>query len=471
MSAAQRSALPGLLVIHMAKCDWPCRFRAASRLPSYLIPLELAACSVEEIHQCNARNRTRTGHPPLPIAPRPQLLVAMTAIPPRSQTSKARLGRAGTSNSPLELAIRSIFAQQRPADRILLSTCARYTRFPGAQQVTLPTLLMRHGSLEHLDRCDDHGPGTKLLCALPRLRLLASAFGRRGGAAEQEQGGVPPSPAPGASSSSWVVLADDDQRYRPWGLQYLERAIMDDADGARLAYSYDTYTLDPDGHAVMGGVTPGLLVGSGHALLAVRVDMLDGFEAFSACVREAEPRSAYHDDVVLSMYLQDVKRALIYRLGGTPFEMASKGCLPNTRRVVRTPLGPRGTCRVRIGAFPEVHEPTRSFLSKGALLRLEKDYSGPVVGGATAHNGTAASWSVASLQGSDSLLRSGASVEEVRQAYSRLAITRAMGQARARILRAGLCGLSPRNLSSASSYCVGDWCQAVLHGAGPRFLA
>ena len=88
-------------------------------------------------------------------------------------------------------------------------------------------------------------------------------------------------------SSAWVVLADDDQRYRPWGLQILERAITDDESGARLAYSYDTYTLTPDGVAVLGGSRP--LPWSGHALFAIRVDLLDGFEAFSACV--AQPAS------------------------------------------------------------------------------------------------------------------------------------------------------------------------------------
>ena len=66
---------------------------------------------------------------------------------------------------------------------------------------------------------------------------------------------------------------------------------------------------------------------------AARVPKLDGIEAFFRCVHALEPRSTYHDDVVISMYLQDVHGADIYRLGGTPYEVAHK-------------------------TFPEVHETT-----------------------------------------------------------------------------------------------------------------
>lgn len=74
------------------------------------------------------------------------------------------------------------------------------------------------------------------------------------------------------------------------------------------------------------------------------------------------------------------------------------------------------------------------------------------------------------LEGGEALLSSGASAEEVSQAYSRLAITLAMGRVRARILREGLCGV-PHN----ASFCVGSWCHprgdAAIWGVAPAGTA
>ena len=158
-----------------------------------------------------------------------------------------------------------------------------------------------------------------------------------------------------------------------------------------------------------------------------------------------------------------------------------------------------------------MHEKTVSFLSPGALIRLAQDAAGggadegggggiggegkatsprhssrrerkhhPVVSApaspagaqldgavvlpnrtrsplasalAAASAGTSPLLSV--LEGGEALLKSGASAEEVRKEYGRLAVTLAMGRVRARILREGLCGVA-RNSSS----CVGAWCIA-----------
>jgi len=272
--------------------------------------------------------------------------------------------------------------------------------------------------------------------------------------------------------NSFAVLLDDDLRYKPWALEWLERAITDDVTSERHAYSYDVYTMTEGGRAVTGGLYPGLLVGAGHALFAIRVSKLDGIEAFFRCVHALEPRSTYHDDVVISMYLQDVHGADIYRLGGTPYEVAHK-------------------------TFPEVHETTISYMSPGALIRLAHDAgNGPQAAAATSaspsrkerhslqrwarshptqqaatqvqptaqqgHQGETASSTgqkqgaplVGALEGGAALLKNGSSVEQARQAYSRQAINLAMGQVRARILKEGLCGVRPNAPS-----CVGSWCQ------------
>lgn len=63
-----------------------------------------------------------------------------------------------------------------------------------------------------------------------------------------------------------------------------------------MPYSqYDVYTLTEAGHAVAGGLYPGLLVGAGHALFAFEIALLDGIEPFFRCVCALEPRATYHD--------------------------------------------------------------------------------------------------------------------------------------------------------------------------------
>jgi hypothetical protein len=283
-----------------------CRYYAATRLPSVMIPLDVLGCKTKPLDRCKAREGNWTQ----PSAPRPQLFVAITTIPPRA-------------GAPLQRAVDSIYRQRRMPDALVVSAAARYRRFADAS-VDLSTLGAREG-LQLISACDDHGPGTKLLCALPRLRQLAA---RHSGASG------------GASSRAFAVLLDDDLRYKPWALDYLEGVIREDANGERHAYSYDVYTLTPGGHAVVGGLYRGLLVGAGHALFAMRLSLLDGIEDFFDCVHALEPRSTYHDDVVISMFLQDVRGVPIFRIGGTPWEHATK-------------------------TFPEVHENTVSFLSPG----------------------------------------------------------------------------------------------------------
>ena len=165
---------------------------------------------------------------------------------------------------------------------MVVSASAVYKRFPGAH-ANLSALAPRDG-LDRLSTCEDLGPGTKLLCALPRLRELA--YSRRVGSRRGHGGGITGRDDAGA----FAVLLDDDLRYRPWALSWLERAITDDTARQRHAYSYDVYTITADGRAVTGGLYPGLLVGAGHALYAIRISMLDGLEDFFQCVRSLEPR-------------------------------------------------------------------------------------------------------------------------------------------------------------------------------------
>ena len=418
------------VALSVDSCSWSCRYRAAQRVPTVFVPLSQMKCTVPARKHCQLRNGTSSAQ--TPASSRVSLFVAMTTIPPR----------AGRS---LQRAVDSLFTQKRRPDRVIVSASSYYKRFPN-QHVNLSALAPRDG-LERFNACEDAGPGTKLLCALPRLRELATASGGR---------------------DAFAVLLDDDLRYRSWALQWLARAIDDDPTSARHAYSYDVYTITAEGRAVTGGLHPGLLVGAGHALFAMRISELAGLDDFFACVRALEPRATYHDDVILSMFLQDVRGHTIWRLGGTPYETAAK-------------------------AFPDVHETTVSYLSAGALIRLAHDAAasidgsqkeggeaggtsakrhshkrgaatavgdaklGPTIRAAAAGRSNSSSGVdalVGILEGGAALLRNGSTVDEARSLYSRQAVTRAMGVVRAKILAEGLCGVRRKAPS-----CIGAWCE------------
>ena len=264
----------------------------------------------------------------------PRIFVALTTVPGRRQR--------------LIEALHSLRRQRFRPERILISAANTFTRpelASGAVDLSelVPAGQQHSQSLTDVEvlRCErDDGPGTKLLCALSRLRELAAH-------AELARG-----PAP-----TFVAVVDDDLRYNPWVLELLAQAVRNDTElggghgGARHSYSYDVYTLTRDGRAVTGGMCPatscplpfalcmydlsvsshlcmhaltpapahsfdrcptcgigmypGLLVGSGHSLFAFRLSSLDGIEDFFSCLRGLEPRVSWHDDVWLSMFVQD----------------------------------------------------------------------------------------------------------------------------------------------------------------------
>ena len=100
-------------------CDWSCRYRAATRLPTYMIPLSLEACSVEERAHCGARNDTALQHVVSPTnSSRPALYVAMATIPPRVAWSRT------THSAVVRVALQSLRDQTRAADAVLPSVSA-----------------------------------------------------------------------------------------------------------------------------------------------------------------------------------------------------------------------------------------------------------------------------------------------------------------------------------------------------------
>ena len=128
-----------------------CRYRAAARLPTYKVPEDLLACTAGP--GCDRKNLSSSLS-----TESPKLFVALTTIPPRA-------------GPMLQRSVDSIFRQHRLPDKVIVSAAAQYKRF-GNASVDLSRLTHPSPRLERLSHCEDRGPGTKLLCALPRLRQL-----------------------------------------------------------------------------------------------------------------------------------------------------------------------------------------------------------------------------------------------------------------------------------------------------------
>lgn len=269
------------------------------------------------------RNR-RARHPP------PRFAVSLTTCPGRGYS--------------LLRSLHSLLGQ-KPADKqargeplselVLVSAAKRFRRFGGANATAELTLAAaqaapppdrrsrprRKGNgtqpsprLEIIECSQDDGPGTKVLCVLPRLRRLA-----------QRQlamhAGVSPI-AHGGSSPLYVVLADDDVQYKPWALSLLKSATLAGAstESSRDLHltstaapasnelsvvwpppwlAFDVLTLTDEGRMVTGGMSQGLLVAAGHALTAIRIDAIgDDINAFYRCLVALEPRATLHDECV-----------------------------------------------------------------------------------------------------------------------------------------------------------------------------
>lgn len=181
--------------MQMDGCVYSCRWRAARRLPSWHPPLRLISCSLPKAlsPRCAARNHTMASAAAT-NATTPRIVVAMTTCP-------------GRANSVFG-AVSSLLRNTRQPERILVSAANKFERWGGGENVTDALKLLKHFAPRPSTQastlleisvhravglppnpapvetilCDkDLGPGTKLLCALPRLRELDAANRTNGG--------------------------------------------------------------------------------------------------------------------------------------------------------------------------------------------------------------------------------------------------------------------------------------------------
>ena len=118
-----------------SRCGQTCRKDSAKLLPSVVVPLP-----------SRLSNATTSN-----LAPKPQLYVAMTTIPPRM------------TKRHLKQAVDTVLAQTRPPDKVLVSASRKYARFPGPIPDLSSILPSNHKLVETITCEVDMGPATKLL--------------------------------------------------------------------------------------------------------------------------------------------------------------------------------------------------------------------------------------------------------------------------------------------------------------------
>ena len=264
-----------------------------------------------------AENRSAlVRQPKSTTAPRPLLLVSIATVPGIRESRM--VGEA----------VQSLLRGSHVPERIVIVAPRFFTRFSNRVNFTR----LRGQFLGNLQRVEmrycaqDYGPGTKLLCALPVLRRLATA------------------------PNIWsLVVADDDKYYKPWALEGLVATIAQ-APSTRFAFSYlvnDLWLrgkLNPTLMARAVRRRPDLRMGQGADLMAIPAGALlhqpvlmhdaadrlrkrenspgglrrglagsdtdggddersSGIHAFFACALRVEPHYRWHDDMWISSFL------------------------------------------------------------------------------------------------------------------------------------------------------------------------
>lgn len=159
----------------------------------------------------------------------------------------------------LERCIDSLLTQTVKPDKIFISVPRKYNRFNAIiDDRDIPKF---KDSTIHPIRCNDMGPGTKLLGPLDYL-----------------------------SKNSLIILVDDDCTYKEYMIEELLKHFHKDP---KVCYSFYTYTLKRD---------KTYTIGQGADCFAIPCNILDKVRLYFDLVKR-RTELLYHDDLWISFYL------------------------------------------------------------------------------------------------------------------------------------------------------------------------
>ena len=165
-------------------------------------------------------------------------------------------------------AINSLLNQTKKPDKIFVNIPHKFKRFNEIiEETQIPKF---NSSIVEVTRCEDYGPGTKLLGSLNKLE-----------------------------EDSLLILADDDHTYKDY---MIEKFFYFYSKAPNNAYSFFVYPLE------------NFPVGQGADGFAINTNHLKGIKTFYQKVVKDYKELFLNDDVWISYFLYFIKKNKIYSL-------------------------------------------------------------------------------------------------------------------------------------------------------------
>jgi len=165
-------------------------------------------------------------------------------------------------------AINSLLKQTKKPDKIFVNIPHKFKRFNEIiEETQIPKF---NSSIVEVTRCEDYGPGTKLLGSLNKLK-----------------------------EDSLLILADDDHTYKDY---MIEKFFYFYSKAPNNAYSFFVYPIE------------NFPVGQGADGFAINTNHLKGIKTFYEKVVKDYKELFLNDDVWISYFLYFLKKNKIYSL-------------------------------------------------------------------------------------------------------------------------------------------------------------
>jgi len=270
-------------VPHVASLSTPSRimprFRLVATLACILLPVGVVSVPVQTPSTNPCQPLQPTNVEPHVAAATVPVYLAMSTVPPRQHACEA--------------ALESLSHLRPQPNGVILSAVRAYTRWP-TQKVNLSQMAVPIGLRLERTYCNrDHGPGSKLICALPVVQRLVRRL------------------PVDARNRTLLVLIDDDTLFH----SHLVESIRDAAarQTAPTAFSWHVYDLYLDAPSSVQG-SEALCVGQAANALAVPLIAAMGASDYLACMKRLTQEAPFHDDLWIASYLWDVSRVPVHRL-------------------------------------------------------------------------------------------------------------------------------------------------------------